>query len=151
MDFVGKKFLWGRKVLTVRNEVNQSETHLLDNSHCWNFNAGIKKFDFPMLSYIMTVTFPIEFFCTKTKFTLYLQGNMRLNIHLKQFQNRFWNSRAIKFLMDQSKFLTIFSCCPIQLWDFRCRLPWVKTSPLWGRSLTLRYEFNQPGMHWLDV
>ena len=34
--------LFWRRSLTTRNELNQSETHSPDVSHCWTFHAGIK-------------------------------------------------------------------------------------------------------------
>ena len=47
---------WGNS--TMRNELNQPETHSLDVSHCWNFNAEIEKFKFPIPSYAISVKFP---------------------------------------------------------------------------------------------
>ena len=54
-----KPIPWRPRSSTTRNELNQPETHSLDVLHCWNFNAEIGIFNFPIPSYAIIVKFPI--------------------------------------------------------------------------------------------
>ena len=111
-----------RRTSTTRNELNQSETPSLDSWHCWNFNAGIKKLDFPMLPYTIIVEIPIEIFLDKNKIQTVVTREHAFNYpaktvsrHLLEFsRNQDFDGCCKKFLIS---FLLSYTALTLSLVD----------------------------------
>ena len=129
--------------LTTRIELNQTETHSLDVSHCWIFNAAIKKSDCPIQCYAIIAKFLIEILFGWKQPSNCSYRESIVCIQLKQFQNPSWSFRAIKVLMGQSIFLTFFSCCLIQLGGFRGSLCWEKNKPIVTKNFDVEKRVKQ--------
>ena len=117
MQILSEKNLCWQKILTFKNKLKQSETHSLDVSHCWNFNAGIKNFDFPIPSYAVK------------KMIFHASQSLQMwNLLVRSFRN----TAKIKM-----------SCSGLHSWEFRSRLCWTEISLRWRKSLAFRNKINQ--------
>ena len=107
-----KTSLWWRRTLTLRFEINQSLLPLMDISQCRNLKAGIKKFDFPHLSYSIRVKSPVGNISGKINFqpvvTMKYQFRYRSKTHLK-YVSEFLHDQDIDASIKVTDFSFLFS------------------------------------------